>query len=429
MPTPNNPPFARAATPSAYHAQRTQLLSRGAIQAMFALLYLRILGALIDTLGYDVASKATTFLIVGFVFIAFLLMLRWPREFSLWLLGWFVVIGACFVSMFANDLLSNAQAWSFIVQMALYTCFLPVFFLMAQSEPRFVLRHADMFIKFFIVVGLLASLYQIASGNVFVTQTAAATERVYGTAGHPVSFSLQLTSAVVILEVVRQRLNKPLPWLFYGIALFTIVLTQSRTAWLVVALIGVFYGISRVGSTMKPIYLLILAVFAVAVVHFTGRFDDLSTLPQFFENTDFEADSYQYQYVNNSLEWRIANWALSLNAALLKPLLGYGPGQTTSVSLFDLQMHNVMLEIFVQLGFIGLLGFCLMLFGHFPILRMITSQGGIKRLTAVYLGVLLLAATFGTSMIYQTVTIIFYLMALGLACAKPPPTTARHLPS
>ncbi len=402
-------------------------LSRGIVQILFALLYLRLLGAVIDTFGFDIASRATTFLLVGFVLFAFLLSLRWPREFSNWLTGWFIVIAACIFSMYANNLLAETSAWSFIVQMALYVCFLPVFFLMAQSEPRFVLRHADMFIKVFILVGLLVSFYQIATGNVFITRTAAAAERVYGTAGHPVSFSLQMTSAIVILEVVRQRLGRPVPWVFYGMALLTILLTQSRTAWLVVALIAVFYGISRMGSAMKPIYLVGLAVVALGVVQFTGRFDDLSTLPQFFENTDFEADSYQYKYVNNSMEWRIANWALGFNAGMLKPFLGYGPGQATSVSMFDLQMHNVFLEMFVQIGVLGLFGFCLMLVGHFPMFKMIQSQGATKRLTKVYLGVLLLAATFGTSMIYQTITILFYLMALGLACASPPALPVRKV--
>lgn len=385
---------------------------------LITLLYLRLMGAVMDSFGAGVGSRATTLCILAFIVLHFANAPTWRRSSGLWLFGWSIVCAASVGSIVMNDLSSTFSAWSFVIQVSLYALFLPVVVNIIQTNPRYMMEQLAGFTKAFLIVGFLLSVYQIGSGNAFVSVTEAAVRRAYGTAAHPVSYGLQVICALVLLELIRLRLKLPFSKMVFLVALISLYLTQSRTAWVFGGLLFIIYGGRRIQGMGRVLYYVAIAVILGVAATASDRFSDLSSLPTFLAQTDFSSDTYDFRYVDNSVAWRISSWVLSLKLAAQAPFLGFGPGQAAEVSYFGLSMHNIFLEFQIQTGLIGLLGFIILLGGNVSMMRVLAKKTLERSLVQAYLFLLLVSASFGASLIYQTMTVFFYILILAVSATR-----------
>jgi len=149
------------------------------------------------------------------------------------------------------------------------------------------------------------------------------------------------------------------------------------------------------------------------------RFADLGSLPLFLSSFSIHDTVFDWRYVDNSVSWRIVHWSIGMQQALQHPWLGFGPGQSAVSSYFNLEMHNVFLEVFFEGGIIGLFALMLTLAGllrmhrHLPVASSADRQA---RIIANAFGLsLFFAVTFSTSFVDQLMSFLFY--QILLACA------------
>jgi len=249
--------------------------------------------------------------------------------------------------------------------------------------------------------------------------------RAFGSDVHPVSFAIQIVIAATGIECQRLKGGHRFGWihaillLLAGLALY---LTFARTAW---ALAAATFGLGmflRGGiSSRLAISLLVLPTVVFALMS-SDRFADLGSLPFFWSNFSFENVVFDYRYIDNSVSWRIVNWALGYRQALELPLLGHGPGQSAAASYFNLEMHNILLESFFEGGAIGLAAFLIVIAGfakiHLSLPRETKTDRNARQLANVFGLSLFAAVVFSTSMVDQLMTVVMYLMLL--ACASAP---------
>ena len=105
--------------------------------------------------------------------------------------------------------------------------------------------------------------------------------------------------------------------------------------------------------------------------------------------------------------------------ALEQPWLGFGPGQSAVSSFFNLEMHNVFLEVFFEGGVIGLVALLVTLAGLFRIhhhLPIASPADRKARIIANGFGLsLLFAVTFSTSFVDQLMSFLLYQILLAYA--------------
>ena len=285
----------------------------------------------------------------------------------------------------------------------------------------------------FVLLGAGLSFWQIASGTGFVEQGRAAIQRAYGSDVHPVSFAIQITAALVALEILRLRLNRRaglVHWLLMVAGAAALYLTYARTAWLM-ALITLAALLLRHGPPARRLLLGLGGALGGAVLVLgSQRFADLASLPQFLANFSVSDVVFDWRYVDNSASWRIVNWSYGLHQALARPLLGFGPGQSANASFFSLEMHNIFLETFFEGGVFGFLAFLLLLAGLARMHRRLpgaTPRDRQSRLLANAFGIaLLLAVTFSTSFVDQLMSFLLYMLLLSAAATPLSPPAPRH---
>jgi len=282
-------------------------------------------------------------------------------------------------------------------------------------------------IALFIITGLLLSLTQILTGTGFVAAGKITTQRAFGSDVHPVSFAVQILAAMVALEVLRvkRRLRFGLSHgVLLGLGCIALYLTYARTAW-VMALIILALAIILRGSLARRITIAAIAGAGGAIILLSSdRFTDLGSLPFFLENFSFQDAVFDWRYVDNSVSWRIVNWSYGLQQALQQPWLGFGPGQSAVSSYFNLEMHNIFLEVFFEGGFFGLGALIVTVFGlvrmhaHLPAVdaadryaRILANSFGFTLLLAATF----LAVTFSTSFVDQLMSFLLYVFIVAAA--------------
>lgn len=278
------------------------------------------------------------------------------------------------------------------------------------------------FLTAFVVVGAALSVQQVVTGTGFVEAGKDWLTRAYGSDVHPVSFAIQLLAAFVGLEVIRLKLGEPVTPGHVAIGLLAasaLYLTYARTGWMMALVTAGYAVLARSGPQLRFLLVAAGSAAAWAMVHLSGRFTDLQSLPFFLEHFSFSNVVFDYRYIDNSVSWRIVNWAYGLQQALQTPLLGHGPGQSAETSRFGLEMHNLFLETFFEGGIFGLAAALLVVFGLLRLHRLLpvaTLADRRARALCNGLGVsLLLAVTFSTSLVDQLMTFLLYICALAAA--------------
>lgn len=405
------------------HTQDIALPLPNAMRLLLGLLYLRLFSGAAAALGLPDGARFVTLALAGAAALVFLADPRIARPTALALLGFALWLVACALSLaFAPPLAMPDLAATQVVLLVLYGAMLNGLALHLRGPA--VLAAVRRFLGVFILTGAALALYQTDSGTGFAEAGRSTYLRAFGPDVHPVSFGLQLVVALVGLEIARLRGGARLGagmialYLLGGAALY---LSFARTAWVALLLVVLLMVWSRSRPALRVTLLLPVAGAGVLLALASGRFNDLASLSFFLDHYDFSASTYDFRYVDNSLSWRIANWAMGLRLALEQPLTGHGPAQAVAVSAFGLQMHNLFLEALVELGVPGLIAVVLVVTGLGRMRRHIPQSDPNARAIRALLGALglgfLLTITLSTSLVGQTMTVMLLLMVLALSIA------------
>lgn len=388
--------------------------------SLITLLYIRLLAGIADGFSNVGGAQLSSILFMSFVCLLLVRKMSIPRDTLLWFFSFLTLMSTMIASAYYNDVLAGRESISFTIQLFFYTILTPISFSYLRTNNAIL--SINRFSKFYLIISGILVAYQISTGDLHYDQTGIREGRAYGSASHPVPFGIQVTSALVILEISRLKLGKPVDPIFLlciAIGGFCLYESQARSAWLMAAIILGYYLSLHRSKTLKYLMISIFSLVAGISIIGSDRFSDLSTLGDFFRYTDFSSGTYDFRFVDNSLSWRFSNWYLMIDSALQKPALGFGPGQVKEISLFELEAHNLIIEILVQGGLLAVIS----LMGIFISIWILYNKcpdesapdKNSKSLLKVYLLTLLMVSLFGASLVYQTMTILFMIISLSIA--------------
>ena len=381
---------------------------------------LRVFAGVAENAGVPRLSEAAGMALCAALVLQFVRDWRLARGTIMLFSGFMLWILASGLSAAFAPLAEPIRAWSLSALLLLYALFANA--LWANLHGPTGLRLVHNFLMFFLVLGSLIALTQFVAGTGFVDQGKPDVMRVFGTDVHPVSFGLQIVLALVGVQISRLKLGLRFSiWnvLIVAVALSALYLTFARTAWGVLAVVGICLAAGTGSIHRRVLATVALACVLTAAVSLSPRFDDLASLPEFLSSFDFNAPVFDHRTVSNSFSWRIVNWAFGLQYASDALLSGYGPGQSADASLFGLEMHNILLEALFELGVPGLIAVVVVILGFLRLhmsLPRATPGDRLSRLMANGVGLGLLAATlFSTSLVDQLMTVLVYMMMLRAA--------------
>ena len=401
---------------------------RSQTTVILTLFLLRWLAGILENLGVPHLSEVTATIMLATLALIFLQRMRVAKTAGLFCIGILAWIFSGALSYAANP---GADIQATIMLLTLLT----LYGLFANATATH-LRHPSVLpnlarlMAIFISAGLALSLIQLATDTGFVAVGQATTQRTFGSDVHPVSFAIQTLAALVALEIIRLksvRAPGPAHIALIAIGTLSIFLTLARTAW-VMALIIIAAALILRGTLPRRITTATIAsAIALTLALSSQRLTDLGSLPFFLANFSLHDVVFDWRYVDNSISWRIVNWSFGLQQALEQPWLGFGPGQSAVSSYFNLEMHNIFLEVFFEGGLIGLAALLITLAGLVRLHRHLPAANRTDarcRILANAFGVaLFLAVTFSTSFVDQLMSFLLYMFliaAAGVPTGKSP---------
>ena len=403
--------------------------ARASAVIVVALFALRWISGIVEHLGPAGLSEYAALLMLAGLSLLFVLHLQLARRATLLLAGILTLLFAAQLSFAANPMPAPAEAYALIALLCLYALGAQAFFL--HLNTPFALGVLRWLFAGFLCVGGLLSIVQIQSGFGFVDPARAQLIRAIGSDVHPVSFAIQLVLAGVGLIVVNLRTGRrlgALGILALGLGGLALYLTFARTAWVMAAMIVFYVTWVRGGLVVR---VLSVSALALALVGFgqSARFQDLGSLPFFLSNFDWTNIVFDHRYIDNSVSWRIVNWGYGLTQALENPWLGIGPGQSALASSFGREMHSIVLEIFLEMGTIGLAGLVLTFAGLLRLHRSLPRGPDAANHARHYVNAagwaLLAAALLSSSLVDQLMSILIYFLLLAAAQTPLPAPTIQ----
>lgn len=397
------------------------------IAAILGLFTIRWLAGILENFGLPMLSEFTAILMLAGLSILFLHRMRLAQDSALFVTGTLLWFTSGLLSLAANPNADARSTLSLLTLLLLYGLFAnaATTHLRTPSALTFLYR----LMAAFILVGCTLSLLQVTTHTGFVEIGRDNVQRAFGSDVHPVSFAIQIVAAMVALEVIRIKRRAPLGLLhlcLLSAGTIALYLTLARTAWVMGLLIVAIALVLR-GSPLRRILITaFLGVAGLILLLSSDRFSDLASLPTFLANFSAQDAVFDWRFVDNSVSWRIVNWSIGFTQALEHPLLGFGPGQSAQSSYFNLEMHNIFLEVFFEGGFIGLGALLITLAGlvrlHHRLPRATQPDRNASILTNAFGVTLLLAVTFSTSFVDQLMSFLLYILLLT-ATAIPAQTT------
>ena len=275
-----------------------------------------------------------------------------------------------------------------------------------------------------LTVVMCSSIIPIAYAFVELASGRAATAdgvRVSSTFTHPNIFAFYLVGLFALtLFLLRSSLVSLSPrirgWLvlYLPVIIILLLLTGTRSAWIGGAIILIVYA-----SVVDKRYLLCLPL-VLLVIYLPGVVERLS---------DLQTGNLDYGYaVLNSYAWRKILWQSALDWLMENRseylVLGYGFGSFEYYQpLFfpravePVGAHNALLQIFFEMGILGLLGFLWLFVSLFAKLRIgypFDKGGTIIMMT---LALAYLAACYADNMLGYLVFQWYFWFVMGVVCA------------
>lgn len=391
---------------------------------LILLLALRWLAGIGENFGLGAISEMAglgMLLALGILTLVDLRLATGPALFVAGILAWLFV---ALLSCIANTDIRIFDAVSLFALLALYGLFMNAASL--HFRERTILGPVRLFVVMFILIGGVLSILQVVTGTGFVEAGKEGVMRAYGSDVHPVSFSIQILAAMVVLDVLRAKEGMPAGVVHIGLmalGLIAIYLTFARTAWAMALLVFTYSTLANARWGVRIASLICVTLAVTAAFLWSDRFSDLRSLPLFLTQFSFDNAVFDFRYVDNSLSWRIVNWTYGFQQALEQPLFGFGPGQSADSSYFNLEMHNILLETFFEGGVFGVIALLITLAGlvalHHRLPRHSASDRYIRSLTNGFGWALFLAVLMSTSLVDQLMTILLYLLLLAVAGSVP----------
>lgn len=244
--------------------------------------------------------------------------------------------------------------------------------------------------------------------------------RVSSTFNHPNIFAFYLVGLLTLtLFLLRSSLVSLSPrigrWLvlYLPIIVILLLLTGTRSAWICGAIILIVYA-----SIVDKRYLLCLPLVPIIIY-----------LPNVAERlSDLQTGNLDYGYAQlNSYEWRKILWQSALDWLMENPseylVLGYGLGSFEHYQpLFfpravGVGAHNALLQIFFEMGILGVLGFLWLFVSLFAKLRVGYSFDKAGAMIMMTLALAYLVASYSDNMLDYLVFQWYFWFIMGVVCA------------
>ena len=244
--------------------------------------------------------------------------------------------------------------------------------------------------------------------------------RVSSTFNHPNIFAFYLVGLLALtlfllrssLVSLSQRIGRWLV-LYLPIIVILLLLTGTRSAWICGAIILIVYA-----SIVDKRYLLCLPLvpFIIYLPNVAERLSDLQT-----GNLD-----YGYAQLN-SYEWRKILWQSALDWLMENPseylVLGYGLGSFEHYQpLFfprgeGVGAHNALLQIFFEMGILGVLGVLWLFVSLFAKLKVGYSFDKAGAMIMMTLALAYVVASYSDNMLDYLVFQWYFWFIMGVVCA------------
>lgn len=324
------------------------------------------------------------------------------------------------LSVAANQLSDRTEALALITLLLLYGLFANAATTHLQTHSSLIL--INRFLRAFIVLGAALSVAQVATGSGLVEAGKDHIQRAFGSDVHPVSFAIQMVAALVAREIMRAKRAakfRAVHLALLAIGAVALYLTFARTAWVMAILTVGYVLIMRGTLARRAVTFALLAAISIGLFSLSDRFADLGSLPLFLANLSVQDVVFDWRYVDNSVSWRIVNWSYGFQQAMEQPYFGFGPGQSATASYFNLEMHNIFLEMLFEGGIFGLAALLLTLAGlvrmHARLPRASLADRYARTLANGFGISLLMAITFSTSFVDQLMSFLLYMILLTAA--------------
>ncbi|MCK5879716.1 MAG: O-antigen ligase family protein [Holophagae bacterium] len=247
-------------------------------------------------------------------------------------------------------------------------------FIINQTDSHLLRR----MVIFIFLAHLAAGLLEIATGGVMFNAAVSGLDtRLEGFFSHGNSAGVFLAFLTGI--ILFDKAIFPIKWRYplSVIALVELILTKSRSGFLLLILLAIWGVIFLIKKRERLILVLAVAVIAAALSPFLGktftsRWEHLHP----GQNLKFLIKSIRNPeapmvYSGNSLHWRFQTWALlAARTAEMNPVFGMGTGAEYIVNPYrtksqeftgkrykGLHTHNYMVRLFMNNGLLGLLVF------------------------------------------------------------------------
>lgn len=277
------------------------------------------------------------------------------------------------ISIVPSYIFSQAKFFSIISSFNLLA-----FFIVFYSSFIYLNKYEDfgIFLRVFLSFVLLNSIYIISQGGI-------SGKRNFGFSG--IMFVDYVGIGIVITTVVLVFIHKRYkPIIFFLLSLFTIalILTQTRSIWIVTALcLGGFflfliYNSNKLSLNRKKIVFFVVIIFSVFSLFSYYIISSNKEIISRVQTEKITADNLKSGDVNSSLLTRLFIWDTAFNAFKANPVVGIGIYAFPEVSVVyhripkilynkfvkNLTPHETFIAIATERGIIGLIGFLYLLF-------------------------------------------------------------------
>ncbi len=310
------------------------------------------LDPIFDTLkgsgGMGLGALVNIFMIV----VLYSLLRHFQFKISKAMFYWLPLLSVVALSLYFSPYLMRGIR-SLMVMLTYATIFLlPYHFI--KTEAHF--KECVKIIVYSSFLPLAAVLYDIAFPASSTTKDGF---RLFSTFNHPNVFAFYLVTIVsVCFFVVKSQLFLSdrrfirQCWIVLGIGLLCIIGTKTRSAWAVIGLLVLVYGLFE--ERRYVLYFASASFIALMIPSVQDRVFDL------FQGNDTDAFLNDYETLN-SYAWRKVIWASALEKFWEHPFLGFGYESFTfySGSFFLIESevgagaHNTYVQVLFETGLIG----------------------------------------------------------------------------
>lgn len=259
------------------------------------------------------------------------------------------------------------------------------------------------------------SLFQLATGGGMFDEDTGLM-RITGPFVHPnVAAKYHLVVVVTLLALllwgrVRER-HRVWLVLAIGVVLIQIAFSYTRVVWLT-ALLAAMYLVAKKDFRFVPPA---MGAALLAIVLVPSLFDRVSEL--------WNPPAPTPGVPDNSLVWRIGYWKNLLPLALASPINGRGLDTTRILSPDRLAPHNVVVQVIVELGVVGLIALVAVVWSMVSNLRTASKAAADPSVSPLTPGAIAIATTLGVMLwsenLLNETTTLWYAAAI-ITCGYVP---------